>query len=516
MTTGKNNILNNRCPPCRSGATRGLRGGTEDVVFTSCSRCFLIDTQAIRRKILFLALRGKLTNQNPLEGSGHSLIEDNNSVLTAFSDDIKKRVGKGCKPIKPGDCLFEIPETWCWERFGNLVINFDSLRQPVTKSDRKKLIGRYDYYGATGAIDRVDDYIFDGDYLMIGEDGGNFFVSRDNSFIARGRFWANNHVHVLQPIICDIVYLKRCLDAYDLPKMGLVYGIGAPKLNQAKMNSIPIPVPPLAEQQRIVERIEQAFSALDTIDALQSQYADNLTVLKSKLIDAAIQGKLTEQLPEDCTAEELFRQIQAEKQALLKAGKIKKEKPLPEITADEIPFEIPTNWKWVRIGSIGVTITGGTPSKTIPAYYGGSYPFFKPSDLDAGRHITKASEYLTAEGKKVSRQLQRGSILVCCIGSIGKAAITDTDGTANQQITALTPLKSDSDYLLYAISSGAFQHQLEQGSRATTVSIINKSKFDNCILPLPPLAEQKRIVAKLGEVLEMIGQTPPGALREKS
>ena len=95
------------------------------------------------------------------------------------------------------------------------------------------------------------------------------------------------------------------------------------------MNSIPIPVPPLVEQKRIVEKIEQIFSILDTINKLQAQYADNLTVLKSKLIDLAIQGKLTEQLPEDGTAEELYQQIQEEKQALIKSGKIKKEKPLP-------------------------------------------------------------------------------------------------------------------------------------------------------------------------------------------
>ena len=184
-----------------------------------------------------------------------------------------------------------------------------------------------------------------------------------------------------------------------------------------------------------------------------------------------------------------------------RSGKIKKEKPLPEMTADEIPFEIPANWKWVRIGTIGITVTGGTPAKARPEYYGGDYPFFKPSDLDAGRHIIKASEYLSESGKTVTRQLQKGTLLVCCIGSIGKCAIIDNDGTANQQINALTPIFCDSDYLLYAISNSNFNYQLNQGSRATTVSIISKSKFDGCIIPLPPLAEQKRIVDRLDKLL---------------
>ena len=218
----------------------------------------------LKSKLIDLAIRGKLTEQLPEDGTGASLIKENANRIKDCSIEIQKRVGKGCKPIQKIDYLFEIPETWCWERFGNLVVNYDNQRKPVTKSDRKSILGLYDYYGATGAIDRVDEYIFDGDYLMIGEDGGNFFVNRDNSFIAHGKFWANNHVHVVQPIICEISYLKICLDNYDLPKMGLIYGIGAPKLNQENMNSIPIPVPPLAEQKRIVERLDKLLAVCDS------------------------------------------------------------------------------------------------------------------------------------------------------------------------------------------------------------------------------------------------------------
>lgn len=445
----------------------------------------MIDTQAIRSKILYLALRGKLTHQNPLEGSGHSLLEDNNSILSTCSDDIKKRVGKGCKPIKPEDSLFEIPESWCWERFGNLVINFDSLRQPVTKSERKKLIGRYDYYGATGAIDRVDDYIFDGDYLMIGEDGGNFFVNRDNSFIARGRFWANNHVHVVRPIICDIVYLKRCLDTYDLPKMGLVYGIGAPKLNQAKMNSIPIPIPPLAEQHRIVEKIDQAFSLLDTIDTLQAQYADNLTVLKTKLLKAAIQGKLTTQLPEDGTAEDLYRQIQAQKQALIKAGKLKKRKPQPEITDNDIPFAIPSNWKWVPLGELisiesgrGLTAAEMKPG-TIPVYGGNGI---------SGHHDCAF--------------VPEGTVVIGRVGYYcGSVHVTEQEAwvTDNAFITTYPEKSIDKWFLVHALR----HMKLGKENNGAAQPVVSGKKIYPLAFPLPPLAEQKRIAAKLEALLPL-------------
>lgn len=527
ITTDKNNFV---FPPRKPRSDRG------DVVFTSCSRCFPIDTQAIRNKILDLAMRGKLTEQLPEDGSAEELYRQIQKEKQALGKAGKIKKEKPLPEILEDDLPFEIPNNWRWGRLSDITSNLTLndgdwvLSDDMDENGTVKLI----QLGSIGDLQYRDKgfkhlttqrfemlnakQIYPG-YLLINrmvadkmllcilpEIEGVLITAVDVCWVAP------------QKEYYDIKFLMYALASSGTQQKVKEVGYGVTRFRISKTNlvGVPFPFPPLAEQHRIVEKIEQTFSILDTIDALQTQYADNLTVLKTKLLEAAIQGKLTDQLPEDGTAEDLYRQIQAQKQALIQAGKIKKEKPLSEITADEIPFEIPANWKWVRIGSIGITVTGGTPSKAHPTYYGGSYPFFKPSDLDAGRHITKASEYLTEDGKNVSRQLQQGSILVCCIGSIGKAAIIDTTGTANQQITALTPLESDSDYLLYAIASGAFQHQLEQGSRATTVSIINKSKFDNCILPLPPLAEQKRIVAKLDEVLEMIGQTPPRALREKN
>lgn len=226
--------------------------------------------------------------------------------------------------------------------------------------------------------------------------------------------------------------------------------------------------------------------------------------IRKKILDLALRGKLTEQLPEDGTGEDLYQQIQHEKIKLEKAGIVKKTKPLLPVSKHEMPYSIPDNWKWKRIGEVGTTITGGTPAKDHPEYYGGEFPFFKPSDLDAGRHISIATEYLTEQGKKESRLISKGSILVCCIGSIGKSAIIDIDGTANQQINAIIPILCDSDYVQFAIEDNTFQQQLNQGSRATTVSIINKSKFDNCIIPFPPLAEQKRIANKIKSVFAIL------------
>ena len=274
---------------------------------------------------------------------------------------------------------FDIPDSWEWVRFGNIVANYDSKRRPVTKEQRKNEHGYYDYYGATGAIDRVDDYIFEGEYLMIGEDGGNFFTERDNAFIASGRFWANNHVHIVQPILCDIHFLKHFLDSCNLPKMGLINGIAVPKLNQEHLNSILVPLPPLSEQEAIVAELSKYAPLLDEyqlayseIKLLNDSFPERL---KKSILQEAVQGKLVPQDPSDEPAEALLERIRAEKQRLIKEGKIKKDKhesvifrrdnshyekrgPEEVCIDEEIPFEIPENWAWCRASSLGTMIRG--------------------------------------------------------------------------------------------------------------------------------------------------------------
>lgn len=421
--------------------------------------------------------------------------------------------------------LFELPDTWAWVPLRQLCIFLSRGKSPKYSETAKYPVFAQKCNQPAGlALERalfLDETTLDKwqEFFRL-QDGDILINSTGTGTMGRVGYYESVKLNPEYPFMVPDSHVTVARVGDGLVSKYAYYALRSPSLqkimekqfrgttNQKEfyINSaaaMPIPLPPPTVQERIVEVLDSSLEFLQIIDQLQTQYADNLTVLKSKLIDAAIQGKLTEQLPEDGTAEELYQQIQEEKQALIRAGKIKKEKPLPEITEDEVPFEIPANWKWVRLGSIGVTVTGGTPAKSKPEYYGGNYPFFKPSDLDAGPHIIQASEYLTEAGKLVSRQLPKGSILVCCIGSIGKAAIIDTDGTSNQQINAMVPILSASDYLLYAIESIAFQRQLNQGSRATTVSIINKSKFDNCILPLPPLGEQKRIIAKLNMILPL-------------
>lgn len=459
----------------------------------------MIDTQAIRKKILDLALRGKLTEQLPEDGTAVELYQRIQQEKSFQKKAGKRKNDEPDASSAQRDIPFELPSSWMWVEIGEIFTLQAGKNITADRiADKQSDLYSYPCYGGNGLRGFVEQYNTSGLHALIGRQG----ALCGNINFAEGDFYATEHAVVVDVYAeTDTIWAGLFLRALNLNQYAT--SVAQPGLAVNRIEKVRIPLPPILEQKRIVEKIESSYSVLDTIDTLQSQYQDNLATLKSKIIDAGIQGRLTEQLPEDGTAEELYQQIQQEKLALEKAGKIKKSKPLPPISEEEKPFDIPNNWKWVRIASVGTTTTGGTPSKEHPEYYGGDYPFYKPSDLDRGHHITKASEYLTESGKEESRQLPKGSLLVCCIGSIGKCAIIDKDGTANQQINALSPIICDSDYLLYAIDNNAFKHQLNQGSRATTVSIINKSKFDNCIIPLPPLAEQKRIVAKLEELLPL-------------
>lgn len=173
------------------------------------------------------------------------------------------------------------------------------------------------------------------------------------------------------------------------------------------------------------------------------------------------------------------------------------------LTEEEQPYEVPDNWIWVRTETTNSVVTGSTPAKKHSEYYGGDFPFVKPTDLEQGREVIHASEYLTDEGKAVSRIIPKESTMVCCIGSIGKAGFNTVECTTNQQINSLVPNKKmiNPKFNYYQVLNGTYQNELWNRSSATTVSIINKGKMSLIPYVLPPLNEQKRIAEKVERLL---------------
>ena len=234
--------------------------------------------------------------------------------------------------------------------------------------------------------------------------------------------------------------------------------------------------------------------------------------LRQKILDLAIRGKLVPQDPNDEPASVLLERIKAEKERLIKEGKIKRSKKAAK-TSDtphygNVPFEVPDNWVWTIVGEVGEVITGSTPSKDIAEYYGGDIPFYKPTDLDLGINTNSASDTLTIEGYNLSRKLPAGSILVTCIGAtIGKTGLISTEGACNQQINAIIPSSLiTSTFLYYSCISEYFQKEIRNHASATTLPILNKNNFTKLLIPLPPLSEQQRIVKEIERWFALIEQ----------
>lgn len=183
------------------------------------------------------------------------------------------------------------------------------------------------------------------------------------------------------------------------------------------------------------------------------------------------------------------------------------------VPKEEQPYKIPSNWCWTYIHNIAIVVTGKTPSKKNKEYYGGKFPFFKPADLDAGRNMQYATEYLSEKGKSISVIIPEKATGICCIGTIGKCGYFLVEGTTNQQINTVIS-KINPLYSYYFFNTNSFVRELISKASATTIAIVNKSKLESCLFPVAPLNEQQRIVniieslfAKLDRAKELIENT---------
>lgn len=293
---------------------------------------------------------------------------------------------------------------------------------------------------------------------------------------------------------------------------GIIGGVSIKKLKE-----ITIPIAPLAEQKRIVAKIEELLPYIDRYEKAWSRLEDfnkRFPVdMQKSILQMAIQGKLVPQVPEEGTGEELFLQIQAEKQALIKAGKIKKEKPLPEIAEDEKPYEIPANWTWVRFGDLGSYKKGPfgsaiTKSMFVPKGNGAVKVYEQKNAIQ--KNASLGDYYISREyfeTKMTGFEVLPGDIIVSCAGTIGETYVMPEQieqGIINQALMRMkifTPL-----YIPYFLVFFDFVLKKDARSSSKGSAIKNIPPFEilkNYLVPLPPLAEQKRIVAKLEEILPL-------------
>lgn len=471
-----------------------------------------MNAQDLKNSILQLAVQGKLVEQRAEEGAARELLEQIKLEKDQLIKDKKIKKSKPLPEITEEEIPYEIPESWEWVRLGNIIIlQSGQDLQPAFYNSEEKGIPYL-----TGASNIEDGNIIINRWTespkAIANQGDLLFTCKGT--VGKTTILNLSEVHIARQIMgirtlgASILYIKLFVESQITYLKSKAKSM-IPGIERNNVLNLCIPVPPLEEQHRIVAKIEEILPYIDKYDkaytkleAFNKKFPEDM---KKSILQMAMQGKLVEQRAEEGTADELYEQIVAEKAQLIKDGKIKKEKPLPEIAEDEIPFEIPSSWKWVRLSQAGFTQTGNTPSKTHPEYFGSTIPFVGPGDIANGK--ISFSKGLSEAGRDVARVAYADSILQVCIGgSIGKCAICNQDVTFNQQINTIYPVISLSKYLYYVLDSSYFKEFMRNNAGGTATPIINRSVWDSIVVPLPPFEEQKRIVAKIEELLPYCDQ----------
>ena len=485
--------------------------------------------QELKSSILQLAIQGKLVEQRPEEGTGEELYQQIQAEKKRLIQEGKIKKEKPLPEIAEDEVPFEIPESWKWVQIRDIAIKItDGTHHSPANYEQ----GKYRYVTAkniknqgvtltniTYVSEDVHNEIFarcnpeHGDVLLI-KDGATTGVVTVNNLIEP--FSMLSSVALLKmPSLMSAWYLVYVLRSDLLYKAvrAQMKGTGITRITLKQIELMTIPLPPLAEQKRIVAQIEELLPYLDRYEKAWNRLEEfNRRFpadMQKSILQMAIQGKLVEQRPEEGTGEELYRQIQAEKQALIKAGKIKKEKPLPEIAEDEVPFEIPEGWKWCRL--LGLCSLIGDIDHNMPKSVDKNHGvlFLSAKDLldDGSINYIDNVKYISNEDyDRLSRKVkpQLGDIVYSRIGAcLGKARTVKSEVKflVSYSCCIIRSIQIDVDYLRYYLESPIILAHSVKARQSIGVPDLGMGEIKKYFIALPPLAEQKRIVERLEELL---------------
>lgn len=482
----------------------------------------MIDTTALKNSILDLAFQGKLTSQNVTDGSAEELY---NQICDEKRELIKSGKIKKNKivPIKEEDIPFEIPNNWKWIRWGDLSEKIQyGYNAPAKSEGRIKMVRISDIQDNKVLWDtvpyceideeQIPEYLLKENDILFARTGGTVGKSYIVSDVSEDAVFAGYLIRTSYSNKLSSQYMKYFMESklYWKQLRNGTIATAQPNCNGQTLSKMMVPLPPYAEQVRIIETIEKAFAQIDVIDSLQQQYSSDLEVLKSKIIDAGIQGKLTEQLPEDGTAEELLEQIAKEKKQLIKEKKMKKGRDLPNIDEEDKEIDIPQNWEWVRLGDIA-QIFGG---KRIPA--GRSlttedtgHKYIRVSEMKNRTVITDNLMYVPEDiYPSISRYIiNKEDVYITVAGTIGRVGTIpdEIDGanlTENADRVVFKHLNKD--WLVTCLDSSFVQKQIAMVTTQVAQPKLAIKRIEELIIPLPPLAEQERIADKIVKTLALL------------
>ena len=478
--------------------------------------------EQLKSSILQYAIQGKLVEQRPEEGTGEELYQQIQTEKQRLVKEGKIKKEKPLPEIAENEIPFDIPESWKWVRLGDCT-GYSQTKPKISPKDITDdmwSLDLEDIQKESGAIltrTTASERKITGDKVIFYK--GQVLYSKLRPYLKKILVAPDNGICTpeLVPFNTYLVYANYIVYVLRSPHIDYVvnsvtYGVKMPRVGTETMVNLLIPLPPLVEQTRIVAKIEELLPLVDryaaSYEKLEQFNAKFPEDMKKSILQYAIQGKLVEQRPEEGTAEELYRQIQTEKKRLIKEGKIKKEKPLPEIAEDEIPFDIPESWKWVRLSNIAESIVD-CPHST-PKYLDmeTEYCTIDTNCIDEKCDITKW-RYVDADTytARIARLTpQKDDIVYTREGSICRAAILPEDPKVclGQRVMLIRSANGVfPQFIRRLLMSPMVIRKLTEQQKGIGAKHVNVSDVCNLILPLPPLAEQKRIVAKIEELLPL-------------
>ena len=461
--------------------------------------------QQLKNSILKLAIQGKLVPQDSSDEPASVLLSRIREEKQRLVDEKIIKKSKPLSPITDDEKPFDIPESWEWVRLGDICYLSDGEKAVGRRIvlDAKFLRKKHEGINSNrGKLIKKGDYII----LVDGENSGEVFKCPCNGYMGSTfKELIINETIYKEYLFVIMIYYK---DLFRNSKKGAAI----PHLNKDLFSNLTITLPPLAEQHRIVERIEELLPLVEEYDEVQTKL-DKLNnelpeKLKKSILQQAIMGRLGTQNDKDEPASELLKRIKDEKAKLIKEKKIKKEKTLAPITDDEKPFDIPESWEWVRLGEIASLYIGKTPERGNTAFWSDNdYPWISISDMTEYGHVKTTKECISKKASALCfrRISPMGSLIMSFKLTVGRTSILDIDAFHNEAIVTIERFCDDNnfirDYLFYLLPLLSNMGDSKDAIKGKT---LNSTSLNNLIIPLPPLAEQHRIVAKIEELLTMI------------
>lgn len=478
--------------------------------------------QQLRNSILQLAIEGKLVEQRPEEGTGeelYQLIQEEKQELIKVGK-LKKQ--KNLPEIMKDEMPFLIPNTWRWVRLKEIVYN-RGQKKPTSKfwyidissidNTRQKLKQAINIIDAENAPSRARRIVDVGDILystvrpylhnMCIIDSTSPFESIASTGLAAMTCYNKVYNKYLFYYL-----LSASFDQYA-NSLENSKGVAYPAINDERLYKAVIPLPPVDEQKRIVEKIEVIFPLIDRYEGVWHKLNElNKTfpeTLQKSILQEAIQGKLCEQKDEDGSAKELIEKISLEKERLIESGQIKKHKALPAIQEDEIPFDIPSSWCWERLGNIST--------------YNQTKPKIKAIDLDRliwvldlddiEKNTGKILRYVKAKDKKVSGEkvvFHKGQILYSKLRPyLKKALIALEDGVCTPELVPFDIFGGcNRNYILSVLKSSYVDFGVNSATYGVKMPRVGVETMINLLIPIPPIREQERIVKKFDKSHSLI------------